>query len=87
MKQRKIPERMCVACRNMKPKTELIRIVKTSDGTVSVDETGKVNGRGVYICKCKQCVERAAKNKGFAKACGFALTEELRACLEKIIEQ
>ncbi len=86
MKERKIPERMCVACRNMKPKTELVRIVKTADGTVSVDETGKASGRGVYICKCKQCVERAAKNKGFAKTYGFALTEDLRACLEKLIE-
>ncbi|MCM1290019.1 MAG: YlxR family protein [Corallococcus sp.] len=71
----------------MRPKNDLVRIVKTPEGTVAVDETGKVNGRGVYICKCKQCVERAAKNKSFAKNFGFALTEELVACLEKTIER
>ena len=87
LKQSKIPERMCVACRNMKPKTELVRIVKTPDGNVLVDETGKQNGRGVYLCKSHQCVQRAAKNKGFVKAYGFQLTEELITSLEKIIEQ
>ena len=87
MKQHKIPERMCVACRNMKPKTELVRIVKTPDGQVLADETGKQNGRGVYICKCTECLLRAAKNKGFQKTYGFALTEELIASLEKLIEQ
>lgn len=85
-KTKKIPERMCVACREMKPKNMLVRIVNTQDGVV-VDTTGKVNGRGVYLCKCKQCIERACKQKNFAKVNGFALTEELFAQLESIIEQ
>ena len=87
MKERKIPERMCVACREMKPKTELMRIVKTPEGQVCLDETGKKNGRGVYICKCKQCLARATKNKGFYKTYGFQLTDDLVASLEKLIEQ
>ena len=87
MKERKIPERMCVACRSMKPKTELVRIVKTPDGNVCVDETGKTNGRGVYLCKSKQCLARAVKNKGFHKAYGFQLTDDIVSSLEKIIEQ
>ena len=70
----------------MKPKTMLVRIVNTENGVV-VDTTGKVNGRGVYICKCMQCVDRAYKNKNFAKANGFALTDDLFAQLESIIEQ
>lgn len=85
-KTRKIPERMCVACRQMKPKTQLLRLVLTENGA-TVDLSGKVNGRGVYVCKCKQCLEKASKNKGFAKANGFALNEELILQLEKLIEQ
>lgn len=85
MKQTKIPERMCVVCRQMKPKNQLIRIVNTDDGVV-VDLSGKVNGRGVYVCKCKQCVERVCKNKSFAKNYGFSL-ESVVGDLEKLIEQ
>lgn len=82
---RKIPERMCVACRQMKPKKQLLRIVNTADGVV-VDGTGKLNGRGVYLCKCSQCVARARKNKNFAKAHGFRI-DEVAEVLEKMIEQ
>ena len=85
-KTKRIPERMCVSCREMKPKTMLVRIVNTETGVV-VDITGKVNGRGVYICKCKHCIERAYKQKNFAKVNGFAISEQLFAQLESIIEQ
>ena len=81
---KKIPERMCVACRQMKPKTELLRIVNTLDGAV-VDGTGKLNGRGVYLCKCKDCVNKALKSKAFVKQHGFSL-ESVRSELEKIVE-
>ena len=54
MGTKKIPMRMCTACREMKPKRELIRVVKTSDGEIKLDTTGKLGGRGAYICsKCK----------------------------------
>lgn len=83
---KRIPERMCVACRQMKPKNQLVRIVNTENGVV-VDTTGKLNGRGVYLCKCKECIARAAKNKGFAKTNGFALDEQIVSQLESLIEQ
>ena len=82
---KKIPERMCVSCRQMKPKTELLRIVNTTDGVV-VDFTGKLNGRGVYLCKCAECVNRALKNKKFDKVNGFSLNE-VKETLESLIEQ
>lgn len=82
----KIPERMCVACRQMKPKNQLVRLVKTDSG-VTVDLTGKMNGRGAYLCKKAECLDKAHKNKGFQKATGFSVTDELRAELEKLLEQ
>ena len=82
---KKIPERMCVMCRQMKPKNELIRIVNTADAVV-VDKTGKLNGRGVYLCKCKECIAKALKNKGFIKQHGFTL-DSVAQELESLIEQ
>ena len=76
---------MCVVCRQMKPKTELLRIVNGADGVV-VDGTGKLNGRGVYLCKCKECVSKAIKSKGFVKQNGFSL-ESVALELEKLVEQ
>lgn len=83
MKQHKIPERMCVACRQMHLKSELLRIVNTEGGVV-IDQAGKLGGRGVYVCNSKQCIERTLKNKGFAKANGFALTDEVRTQLAEM---
>lgn len=85
MKERRIPERMCVSCRQMKPKNQLIRLVLTENGA-QADLTGKVNGRGVYLCKCQECLQKMRKNKGLEKNYGFSLTEELYYQLEKIIE-
>ena len=82
---KRIPERMCVACRQMKPKTELIRIVNTDNGVV-VDGSGKLNGRGVYLCKCRECVNKALKSKGFVKQYGFTL-DAVALELEKLLEQ
>lgn len=82
---KKIPERMCVSCRQMKPKSDLVRIVNTIDG-VRVDLTGKINGRGVYLCKCKECVCNALKNKKFYKVNGFSL-ESVKEQLESLVEQ
>lgn len=81
---KRIPERMCVICRQMKPKTELLRIVNTTDGVV-VDGTGKLNGRGVYLCKSKECVAKAVKSKAFAKQHGFSI-ETVAPELEKLVE-
>ena len=82
---KKIPERMCVMCRHMKPKNELIRIVN-GDGGVVIDTTGKLNGRGVYLCKCAECISKAVKGKSFIKQHGFTL-EQVAQELESLIEQ
>ena len=61
---KKIPMRMCVGCREMKPKRELIRVVRSQDGNVTVDFTGKAAGRGAYVCRSVECLERAIKTRG-----------------------
>lgn len=68
MKQKKVPLRMCLGCQEMKPKKELIRIVRDKEGNTSVDFTGKKAGRGAYICKSAECFEKAKKGKRFEKA-------------------
>ncbi len=65
---KKVPLRQCVGCREMKDKRELIRVVHAPDGTISLDFKGKMNGRGAYVCKCKDCLEKAIKNKGLERA-------------------
>jgi predicted RNA-binding protein YlxR (DUF448 family) len=67
MKAKKIPQRMCIGCQEMKPKKELIRVVKNSEGDIKVDLTGKAPGRGAYICKNIACLEKAIKTKRFEK--------------------
>ena len=59
MKTKKIPMRMCLGCGEMKPKRELIRVVKSKEGDISLDLTGKKSGRGAYICKSVECFEKA----------------------------
>ena len=59
MSVKKIPMRMCTACREMKPKRELVRVVKTPENEILLDLTGKLNGRGAYICKSAECLEKA----------------------------
>ena len=63
MLQKKIPMRMCLSCREMKPKKELLRIVKNAEGSIFIDDTFKANGRGAYLCKCKVCIEKCIKQK------------------------
>lgn len=68
MAEKKIPTRMCIACRSEKPKKELIRIVKSSSGEISLDKTGKKAGRGAYICDSIDCVEKCIKTKALNRA-------------------
>ena len=67
MKVKKIPLRMCTGCMEMKPKKELIRVVKTNEEEVLVDLTGKKSGRGAYVCKSIECLEKAFKAKRLNK--------------------
>lgn len=65
---KKIPMRMCVGCREMKEKREMIRVIKTADGDVLIDLTGKKNGRGAYLCKNAECMKLAVKNHGLERS-------------------
>ena len=66
--KKKIPMRMCVGCREMKPKKELIRVVRNAEGAVNIDLIGKAPGRGAYLCKSAMCLERAVKSRALDRA-------------------
>lgn len=68
MKPKKIPMRMCLGCNEMKPKKDLIRAVKSPEGEISLDFTGKKSGRGAYICRSTECFSKARKARRFEKA-------------------
>ncbi len=76
-KKRKIPERQCLGCNEHKPKLELIRVVRSPEGEISLDLMGKRSGRGAYICHSKKCFARARKSKRIDKALGVAVPEEI----------
>lgn len=78
----KIPMRMCVGCREMKPKRELLRIVRTPEGVISTDVTGRVNGRGAYVCKSPECLKRAEKSGALQRAFGVAVPKEIYEKIE-----
>lgn len=86
MKKKKIPQRMCLGCMEMKPKRELIRVVKNKEGDVFVDLTGKKNGRGAYICKDIMCLEKAFKNKRLQKNLEANIDDQLYNRLRDEIE-
>ncbi|WP_392486427.1 RNase P modulator RnpM [Haloimpatiens sp. FM7315] len=86
MKTRKIPQRMCTGCMEMKPKKELIRVVKNEQGEISVDVTGKKPGRGAYICKNVNCLEKAFKTKKLEKNLNIKIVEEIYDKLREEIE-
>lgn len=86
MKVKKIPLRKCLGCSEGKPKRELIRIVKNKDGDIFVDLTGKANGRGAYICKNSDCLEKAIKSKRLNKALEIEVPDKIYDDLFKEIE-
>ncbi|MBP3636910.1 MAG: YlxR family protein [Clostridia bacterium] len=85
MKPKKVPMRMCVGCREMKPKRELIRVVRAPDGTVSLDPVGKKPGRGAYVCRSEECLKRAIKQKQLERQLEVQLTEEVAQQLQATI--
>ena len=86
MGSRKIPLRLCLTCRDRKPKRELVRLVRTVDGPVVVDPSGKVPGRGAYLCKNQQCLDNLTQ-ACLAKALDASISEELLTTLRKDIEE
>ncbi len=83
MKPKKIPLRMCVGCRESKPKRELIRVVRAPDGTLSMDPVGKKPGRGAYVCRQQSCLARAIKQKQLERQLEVHMTEEVAAALQQ----
>lgn len=76
-KVRKLPQRMCVGCREMKGKKELIRVVRTPEGAIEVDLTGKKSGRGAYLCPSQDCLNMAVKGKRLQKALQHDIAEDV----------
>lgn len=77
MRVRKVPMRKCVACQEMRPKREMIRIVRTPEEEVLIDTTGKKSGRGAYICATEQCFTAARKNQALEKALKMRISPEI----------
>lgn len=82
---KKTPMRMCVACRQMRPKKELVRIVRTPEGDVRLDTTGRANGRGAYLCASTECLNRAAKTRALERALEAKLDGDVLASLKEAL--
>ena len=82
--QKKIPMRTCVACREVRPKKELLRVVRTTEGEIEVDRTGKKNGRGAYLCANAECLNKALKIRALNRALEVTLTPEMT---EKLVKE
>lgn len=87
MANKKIPMRKCVGCQEMKEKKSLIRVVRTAEGDIILDDTGKKNGRGAYICKRLECFKKAKKTKELERSLGVSVSEQVYEELEKEMNQ
>jgi len=81
--QKKIPQRQCMGCRERKAKKELIRVVRTPEGAVCLDFSGKLSGRGSYLCPDPECLKKARKAKSLERSLEVAIPEEVYDRLEK----
>lgn len=86
MKTRKTPMRMCLGCNEMKPKKELVRIVRSPEGEISLDLTGKKSGRGAYICKDAQCLAKARRARRLEKSFSCQIDSEVYDAMEAELE-
>lgn len=84
--QKKIPQRQCMGCRERKSKRELIRVVRTPEGTVTLDFGGKLNGRGAYICPNPECLKKAIRAKALERSLDTLIPEDVYARLQKEME-
>jgi predicted RNA-binding protein YlxR (DUF448 family) len=87
LRQKKIPLRMCTGCGEMKPKKELVRVVRSPEGEISLDLTGRKPGRGAYVCRSLACLQRARKARRFEKAFSCQIPPEVYDRMEKEMEQ
>ena len=84
---RKVPMRKCVGCGEMKNKKEMMRVLKTGEGEILLDTTGRKNGRGAYLCYSLECLEKARKNKGLERSLKTEIPQEVYERLEKEFEE
>ncbi|MCI2058329.1 MAG: YlxR family protein [Oscillibacter sp.] len=83
LKVKKVPQRQCVGCREMKDKKELIRVVKSPEGAVSLDFTGKKPGRGAYVCRDVACLKKARKSRALERTFSLQIPPEVYDALER----
>lgn len=83
---KKIPMRQCVGCGEMKSKKEMMRVLRTAEGPIVLDVTGKLNGRGAYLCKQAECLKLARKSKGLERSFKMSIPDEVYDSLEKEFE-
>lgn len=81
-RRKHVPQRSCIVCHAVRPKRELVRIVRTAEGTIEVDETGKRSGRGAYLCRQRICWDAARKSRQVERALKITLTDEARSQLQ-----
>ena len=84
--QKKIPQRQCMGCRERRAKRELIRVVRTPEGSVNLDFGGKMNGRGAYICPDPECLKKVQKSKALERSLEVPIPDEVYARLQKEME-
>ncbi|MDE7187422.1 MAG: YlxR family protein [Lachnospiraceae bacterium] len=84
---KKIPMRQCVGCGEMKSKKEMMRVLKSTEGSIVLDMTGRKNGRGAYLCMNKECLMKARKNKGLERSFKMSIPKEIYENLEREFEE
>ncbi len=82
---KKIPQRTCIGCNSKKDKKDLIRVVKNKDGEISIDLTGKKDGRGIYLCKSEECLNKAIKNKRISRTFEMEIDQNIYENLREFI--
>lgn len=82
---RAVPTRSCVSCRTSRAKRDLLRVVRTPDGTVRLDETGRANGRGAYVCRDAACIDGAVTRAGLGRALEATLPPDLATQLKDAV--
>ena len=87
MSNKKIPMRQCIGCGEMKAKKEMTRVIKTTEGAITLDTTGRMNGRGAYICPNTECLHKAVKSKGLERSFKMSIDKQIYEKLQKEYEE
>lgn len=85
--KKKVPQRMCIGCGEMKDKRDMLRVIKTSEDEIMIDATGKKNGRGAYVCFSQECLDKAVKNKGLERSLKKSIPADVYDSLRKELEE